>query len=137
MQDRALMDVVCGVIERDRRILVGLRPQKSSSSGFWEFPGGKIEDGESHQNALSRELGEELGIVDVELGELVVEQTLHRPEGPYRLFAYRIKSYTGEPQNLWHDKLYWCPVSTLNQLPLLPSNVIIAEKHLGLALHHK
>ncbi len=124
-----LKDVVCGIVERNQRILVALRPQQSSSSGFWEFPGGKVEEGETHAVALKREFSEELGITDLLVGQLLMEQTLHRHEGPYKLFAYSVE-FAEEPQNLWHDRLFWCPKHTLNQLPLLPSNVIIADKAL-------
>lgn len=125
-----LKDVVCGIVERDQKILVALRPLKSSSSGYWEFPGGKVEEGETHQEALQREFSEELGVTDVQVGQLILEQVLHRGEGPYKLFAYAIESFSGEPKNHWHERLFWCPKSSLSQLPLLPSNVIILEKAL-------
>ena len=57
-----ILVVAAALIDRDGRVLLAQRPPNKSMAGLWEFPGGKVEDGESPENALIRELNEELGI---------------------------------------------------------------------------
>jgi len=73
--------VVAAVIERDGRYLVGLRPAHKRHGGLWEFPGGKIQEGETDAEAVSRELTEELGMRLKELGDLLFEK--RDPGSPY------------------------------------------------------
>lgn len=60
---RLLLVVACALIDADNRVLIAQRPEGKPMPGLWEFPGGKIEDGETPEDALIRELAEELGIV--------------------------------------------------------------------------
>ncbi|RYE87312.1 MAG: (deoxy)nucleoside triphosphate pyrophosphohydrolase, partial [Myxococcales bacterium] len=73
------MLVVAAVIERDGLLLVGQRPAHKHHGGLWEFPGGKVEPGETPAEALARELHEELGLTDVQVGP-----ELHRHDDPTR-----------------------------------------------------
>jgi 8-oxo-dGTP diphosphatase len=80
--------VVAAVIERDDRFLVTRRQDGVHLAGMWEFPGGKVADGESHAAALRREMLEELD-ADVAVGGLVLECSHAYPEKTVTLFFYR------------------------------------------------
>jgi 8-oxo-dGTP diphosphatase len=59
---KLVLVVACALVDADNRVLIAQRPQGKSMAGLWEFPGGKVEDGESPEHALIRELAEELGV---------------------------------------------------------------------------
>ena len=59
---KILTVVACALVDADRRVLIAQRPEGKSLAGLWEFPGGKLEEGETPEEALIRELREELGI---------------------------------------------------------------------------
>lgn len=119
---RPVTEVACGVlIDRGRgRYLLGSRPEDKPYAGYWEFPGGKLEAGETVQEALSREFVEELGIV---IGPsypwFVMEHDY--PHAYVRLHYRRIYSYTGEivPQEGQKAEWFSHPL-TDNDLQLLP-----------------
>lgn len=101
------MTVVAAVMERDGRILIGQRRSTDSHPLKWEFPGGKVEPGESPEHALIRELREELGIVVTVGGEITryVYEYPQRP--PIELIFYRIAAFGGEPLNLAFQQIVW------------------------------
>jgi 8-oxo-dGTP diphosphatase len=106
--------VIAAVIERDGKLLVSRRLRGTHLAGFWEFPGGKREPGESHEDCLTRELSEELG-VEASIGEelLVTEHSYH--ERSVRLHFHRA-SITGEPQPRLGQALKWIDRRNLDQL---------------------
>lgn len=105
------MIVVAGVLQRDGKVLIGQRMANDRHGLKWEFPGGKVELGESPKQALRRELREELG-VEAEIGPEVARYE-HRLSGriPLTLLFHRVESFEGEPrpetfeQILWEDPL--------------------------------
>jgi len=105
---RGSLRVVGALIERDGRFMITRRPESSTSwPGAWEFPGGKVEEGEDDGSALRRELVEELGI-EVEVGDLFME-VLDHDEGPRRLDLriYRCHTGTKPAQPLGVDEIRW------------------------------
>jgi len=112
-----MTEVVCGVIkDADGRILACRRGEGRHLAGLWEFPGGKVDAGESPEAALARELEEELGVA-VDVGEklaAVVEWT--DGEVAIRLSAYWCRISEGEPVALEHEELRWCGISELGEL---------------------
>ena len=104
-----MTEVVCGVIkDADGRILTCRRGEGRHLAGLWEFPGGKVETGESPEVALARELEEELGVA-VDVGEKLaaaVEWT--DGEVSIRLSAYWCGISQGEPVALEHAEIRWC-----------------------------
>ena len=75
----------------------------------WEFPGGKVEPGESLEQALARELEEELGIQGA-AGELITRYPFAYPgKAPIELIFFRVRHFSGEPQNLIFHDLRWQP----------------------------
>ncbi len=101
------MTVVAAVIERDGRILIGQRRRTDAHPLKWEFPGGKVEPGETAEHALTRELREELG-VDVSVGEEIARYGYQYPgRAPIDLIFYRIARCDGEPRSLVFEQIAW------------------------------
>jgi 8-oxo-dGTP diphosphatase len=111
-----MVQVVAAILEREGRILVGQRTPEQSHPLKWEFPGGKVEPGESPAQALARELEEELGIRDA-AGEEVTRYHFRYPgKSPIELIFVRVRSFDGEPANrIFHD-LRWHPKDSLGEL---------------------
>ena len=111
-----MTDVVCGVIENSAgSFLACQRPEGKHLAGLWEFPGGKVDTGESPQEALIRELYEELA-VDVEVG-LPLEPVLWADHSiSIRLLPFRCKIVRGDPQALEHARLLWCQPDNFGRL---------------------
>ena len=115
--------VVAAVIERDGRILIGQRRRADQHPLKWEFPGGKVEPGETNEGALIRELREELGVnvtLGVELARYGFEYPL-RP--PIELIFYRIAQIQGEPVNLAFEQIEWVAAEHLPDYDFLEGDV--------------
>ena len=112
-----MLEVVCGVIfDGEGRVLACRRSLGQHLGGRWEFPGGKVDAGESHEGALRRELREELGVV-VAVGERLgdaVEWT--DGEVSIRLSAFRCVIVEGEAEALEHEEILWCESHDLGGL---------------------
>ncbi len=103
-----MVDVVCGVIANERGAVLACRRRIGSHlGGKWEFPGGKIEAGESPEDALLRELREELA-VDVLVGAPLAPVIWKYPMTTIRLLPFHCRITRGELQALEHDELRWC-----------------------------
>lgn len=114
--ENPVIDVVCAVIEdSEGRFLACLRPQGKHLGGFWEFPGGKLDPGESPEVALARELYEELA-VRVEVGPPLARVLWRYDETQIRLMPFRCKITAGEPQAIEHDRLLWCAPADFQSL---------------------
>ncbi len=107
--------VVAAVIERGDAFLLTLRPDGTHLSGHWEFPGGKVHDGETHAEALRREIVEELDAV-AEVGGLIHSVTHAYPETVVQLFFYQCE-LTGEPRPVMGQQMRWVRRSELASLP--------------------
>ena len=97
--------VVAAVIERDGRLLVTRRLEDTPLAGAWEFPGGKCEDGESHERCLARELREELD-VDATVGEELLVTEHAYPERTVRLHFHACAIH-GEPRPVLGQEMRW------------------------------
>jgi 8-oxo-dGTP diphosphatase len=98
--------VVAGFMKKDGKILVGQRPENNSLPGQWEFPGGKIESGESPEVALARELNEELGI-EAEIGDLKLACSHSYGEVGILILFFEVLYWKGEPRAKHHMMLEW------------------------------
>jgi len=116
--------VVAAVIERgDRRLLIGQRRKNDSSSLKWEFPGGKVRDGESPEVALARELQEELGVTltkSVELGRVRHQYAGTPEELEIRFFAAAIAESEIVPQAF--EQVAWALPKELGNYDFLAAN---------------
>lgn len=115
--EATVIDVVALVAERDGRVLVARRPATKRHGGLYEFPGGKVHAGESLQDALIREVAEEL-----DTGLTTIEPTgLARQEPGSRYRIHFLKgALTGSPRCVEHTALLWADTTDLNAIPLAP-----------------
>jgi 8-oxo-dGTP diphosphatase len=99
--------VVAAVIEQKGLVLIAQRKRGGRHTLKWEFPGGKVEPGETLEAALRRELREELGIEAV-IGEEMASYDVRYPGGPLtHLRFYRVTEFAGEPRNLDFEQIVW------------------------------
>lgn len=103
--------VVAALIRQDfdpeKKILVVRRGPAQSGAGFWEFPGGKLEEGETPEEALIREIDEELGLI-IRVGGLLGEQDFSYPTKTIRLRVYWAQCSQSQVELREHDALKWC-----------------------------
>jgi 8-oxo-dGTP diphosphatase len=109
-----MVQVVAAIIERDGRILIGQRQPDQSHPLKWEFPGGKVEPGETPERALSRELEEELAIRNARGTEITRYEFAYPGKNPILLIFYRVLEFEGEPQNLIYREMRWEPRAKLS-----------------------
>lgn len=107
------MQVVAAVIFDGPKVMLTRRGPGRAHAGFWEFPGGKVEQGETPQVALSREIAEELAL-EIRVGELL---TVVRDQ-EIELLAYRASILGGQPELREHDGLEWLLPSELAAFPM-------------------
>ena len=112
--------VVAAVIERDDHFFLTRRHAGVHLEGMWEFPGGKVEAGEAHADALRREIREELD-ADVDVHDLVFAITHAYPDRTVALFFYRC-SLNGEPRALLGQEMQWVPRRELRALGFPPAD---------------
>jgi 8-oxo-dGTP diphosphatase len=120
--DRTPVDVAVGVlIDADGRFLVTSRPEGKVYAGYWEFPGGKLEAGETVEEALRRELHEELGIRIGAVQPWKIE-LMDYPHARVRLHFCKVFAWTGEFEMREHQAMAWqtLPVEVV---PVLPGTV--------------
>lgn len=98
--------VVAGLMKKGSQVLVGQRPENHSLAGQWEFPGGKIELGESPEEALARELREEIGI-EAQIGELKLAVTHCYEDVGIIILFYDVSYWKGEPKANHHAQIEW------------------------------
>lgn len=118
---------VVGIIRRDGRVLVAQRPAGKPYSGYWEFPGGKIEKNETGRDALVRELHEELGI-SVLMAQPWFEHHHAYPDKNVYLEMWLVQDFAGEPQSQENQALRWATLTDILELQLLEGNLPILDR---------
>lgn len=119
--------VVTALIKKNDKVLLGQRPVGNSLAGQWEFPGGKIELGESPEYALKRELQEELAI-DAEIGALKIAYTHSYKDRGILLLFYEVPFWRGEPRPSHHTELKWVAPQELKTLEIPEANRNILDQ---------
>ena len=124
----SMIHVVCGVIgDGAGRLLACLRPQGRTLAGLWEFPGGKLEQGESPAAALRRELAEEL-CIEVEVGAPLRPVIWHYDFASIELLPFHCRILAGTPHPAEHDEIRWCTREEMEHLQWAPADLpILAE----------
>lgn len=122
-----MINVTAAIIEREGQILIAKRSSTSSLPNKWEFPGGKIEVGETPEECLARELLEEFEIF-VSVGDFITESVYQYERKTIRLLGFRVQ-YDDEIKVMnAHDDVRWVPVEELLDYDLAPADVPIAQK---------
>jgi 8-oxo-dGTP diphosphatase len=121
-----MKDVTAAIILENDQVLLTRRAPGEKHAGGWEFPGGKVEAGESPESCLHRELLEELEI-ETSIGEKLTESIHTYDTGAIRLLAYRATILSGALSLHVHDEYRWVSVAALTQFQLLPADVPIAD----------
>lgn len=122
-----VINVTAAIIINKGTILIARRAPSEKHAGGWEFPGGKVEPGESPEECLRREIFEEFGI-ETSIKRFIVESTYMYKSGAIRLMAYLTEIVSGEIKLSVHDSVEWVDVDELLNYKLLPADIPIAMK---------
>ena len=122
-----LIVVAVALIDDDGRVLVQQRAPHRSMAGLWEFPGGKVEAGETPEQALAREIEEELGIaLESELAPAAFASE-RLGERHMLLLLYTATEWRGEPQALDASAIRWVTIEEMRGLAMPPADVPLVE----------
>ena len=121
------IDVAAGILLSKGKVLVSERRHDPAFPGLWEFPGGKIDPGESRSGALRRELAEELGIEVCE-HRLLVSLEHQYPDRHVRIDFFLVTEWLGEAIGREGQALRWIKLDQLNAEELLPADAPVVEK---------
>ena len=123
--------VAAAIIVQEGCVLLARRQPGASLAGFWEFPGGKMEKGESPQQCLQRELREELEIT-AEVGPVIAENIHYYEDKTVHLLALKTTILTGIPQKKVHDRVAYISLHHLLSMKLAPADIPIAAAIIAL-----
>ena len=130
---RLVSVVAAALVDADDRVLVAQRPAGGSLAGLWEFPGGKIETGETPEAALVRELAEELGItVAASALEPVTFVSHAYADFHLLMLLYLCRDWQGTPHGQQGQPLHWARPAALAALPMPPADVPLVAVLAGL-----
>ncbi|MCL1038280.1 8-oxo-dGTP diphosphatase MutT [Shewanella submarina] len=118
------------IIDDQQRVLLAKRPGHLHQGGKWEFPGGKVEPGETVTQALSRELKEEVAL-NVETTSPFMELSFDYPDKQVFLDIHTVTSFTGEAKGLEGQQVEWVPKDNLKQYEFPEANKVILDKLLS------
>ena len=122
-----IITVVAGLIREGDRILICQRPAGKARGLLWEFPGGKVEAGESKEAALVRECREELGVT-LEVGKVYAELTYEYPDVTVRLTLFEARIAEGVPRRIEHADVKWIKPEEITEYPFCPADKEICGK---------
>ena len=124
MSAKVVLVAACALIDTDGRVLIAQRPEGKSMAGLWEFPGGKVDPGERPEDALIRELKEELGIVVNEACLAPLTFASHSYEDFHLLMPlYVCRRWEGMVTARESQKLAWVRPNRLREYPMPPADV--------------
>ncbi len=122
-----MVEVVAALIWDNEKFLICQRPKNKARALLWEFVGGKVEHGESKEQALIRECQEELGVT-VSIGDIFTEVTHVYPDITVHLTLFNAKIEKGIPQKLEHNDMCWITPGEIPQYEFCPADKEILEK---------
>jgi 8-oxo-dGTP diphosphatase len=125
-EKNSIVRVVAGVVEHEGRILLGQRRRDDVRGGCWEFPGGKIEDGETPQAALVREFMEEFGAC-IEVQDFLGTGRHQYDQFTIELSGYRARLVTEIVHNPAHEQIAWIRLSELRKYTLTPADEFLRD----------
>lgn len=124
---KKVVEVVAALIWDNRKFLICQRPANKARGLLWEFVGGKVEPGETKEQALIRECQEELAIT-VEPHEVFTEVTHEYPDITVHLTLFNCTIYNGQPQLLEHNDMKWITSAEIANYVFCPADVEILKK---------
>lgn len=120
---RLLLVVACALVDADNRVLITKRPEGKSLAGLWEFPGGKLEAGETPEDCLIRELREELGVSVKPACLAPLTFASHSyPDFHLLMPLYVCRRYEGIPRGLEGQQIKWVSPKKLRDFPMPPAD---------------
>lgn len=122
-----ITEVVAALIWREDHFLACQRPAHKARGLLWEFVGGKVEPGETREQALIRECREELGVT-ISVGKLCMALVHEYPDLTVRLSLFHASISEGEPQKLEHNDMRWITVDEIDTLEFCPADQEIIGK---------
>lgn len=123
MEPEGRVAVVAAVIQRGDKYLLGQRPESKRHGGLWEFPGGKVHDGESRLEAIRRELAEELALKAVRIERLLFSVV---DKGSPYVIEFVETVIEGTPIPYEHSEIAWLTIGELDELRLAPADAAFA-----------
>lgn len=122
-----MKEVTAAIIVHDNRVLIARRGPGQKLAGKWEFPGGKIEAGETPEACLVREIKEELG-VEIEIDGFFGESIYRYEKGEIRLLGYKAKLMSGDIRVTVHSQIRWIGQDELGDYDYAPADLPFVEK---------
>jgi len=121
------LKVTAAVLKKEGKYLIAKRKKNDILGGLWEFPGGKIEEGETAEECLKREIKEELNII-VDVNELILSKIHKYPRGYFELIAFKVKYISGKIILNEHDDYKWVTYKQLKMYNFSPADIPIIDK---------
>lgn len=122
-----MIDVVAAVIQNEEgKILIAQRNLKKAQGGLWEFPGGKIEPNETKEEAIVREIKEEMDI-DIEAKKFIDQKVFNYPEKDINLIAIECKQLKGDIKLNEHEDVKWVDKNELKNFNFAPADEFIVQ----------
>ncbi|MBK5144746.1 pyrimidine (deoxy)nucleoside triphosphate diphosphatase [Budviciaceae bacterium BWR-B9] len=118
-----IVNVVAAIMQQQERILIAQRDSQSDLAGYWEFPGGKIENGETPAQALIRELEEEFNIHHIQVTDYIATSTIQQPERIIQLQAWKVVAWQGDIQLRCHTNFCWVTPDEALGYQLAPADI--------------
>jgi 8-oxo-dGTP diphosphatase len=118
-----MVQVVAAILENDGRILICRRTPQQSHPLKWEFPGGKVEPGETPEEALERELEEELALRGAAGEEITRYQHTYPGKDTILLIFFRVRKFAGEPRNVVFHEMRWEPPAKLAEFDFVEGDL--------------
>ena len=122
-----MKQVTAAILIEDGKILIAKRKANDRQANKWEFPGGTVEQNETPQTCLEREMQEEFGI-EVSVGKFLGESTYHYDHGPVKLLAYRTHLVSGRPALKYHSAFRWVSTEQLSNYDFAPADIPFVKK---------
>jgi len=126
-----MVEVAAALIWDKNKFMICQRPAHKARALLWEFVGGKVEPGESREEALIRECREELGVT-VSVGEVFMEVIHQYPDITVRLSLFHASIAAGKPQKLEHNDIRWITPAEIPNYDFCPADVEILERILAI-----